>query len=178
VVCFGGLLHDVGKIGVSDGVLNKPGKLLPEEWDLMRSHVRIGRDLLSRVPVLSRVAEVVLHHHERIDGKGYPDSLSGEQIPLTARIIAVVDAYSAMTAKRSYKESMSEAEARAELVRCKGTHFDPAVVDAFLAALDDPVEEAPCPDSCGPLPSFYHPEDLRHALGGRRPARLTGGTPT
>ena len=70
--CYGGLLHDIGKIGVSDGVLNKPGKLLPEEWDLMRSHVRIGKDLLAHVPALDGVADVVLHHHERFDGNGLP----------------------------------------------------------------------------------------------------------
>jgi len=160
------LLHDIGKIGVSDGVLNKPGKLLPEEWDLMRSHARIGGDLLRHVPVMGRVADVVLHHHERIDGAGYPDKLSGDQIPLAARIISAVDAYCAMTSKRSYKESMSDAEAREELVRCKGTHFDPQVVDALLAALDAPEEDDPCPDGCGLPPSFYHAQELRLALGG------------
>ncbi len=164
VVCFGGLLHDVGKIGVSDGVLNKSGKLMPEEWDLMRSHVRIGRDLLARIPALEQVADVVLHHHERFDGKGYPEGLSGENISLASRIVCVADAYAAMVSKRSYKESMTDAEAREELVRCKGTHFDPAVVDAFLAVLDAPPEKDDCPDGCGALPLFYHPMELRHAL--------------
>lgn len=179
VVCFGGLLHDVGKIGVSDGVLNKAGKLLPEEWDLMRSHVRIGRDLLSRVPVLERVADVVLHHHERVDGGGYPDGLTGEQISLAARIIAVADSYSAMTTRRSYRESMTKEEACAELVRCKGTHFDPAVVEAFLAALERGPAEDPCPDSgCGLPPSFYHPDELRLALEGlMRPVRAVESAP-
>ena len=171
VVCFGGLLHDVGKIGVSDGVLNKMGKLLPEEWDLMRSHVRVGRDLLSRVPALERVADVVLHHHERFDGKGYPEGLSGEQISLASRIICVVDAYSAMIAKRSYKESMSDADARAELLRCKGSHFDPEVVDAFLTVLDQPAETDDCPDGCGLPPQFYHPMELERALQGTVAAR-------
>ncbi len=157
VACYGGLLHDVGKIGVSDGVLNKPGKLMPEEWDLMRSHVRVGRDLLSRVPVLSRVAEVALHHHERWDGTGYPDGLAGEQISLASRIVCVVDSYSAMVAKRCYKESSTEAEARAELIRCKGSQFDPAVVDAFLAVLDEPPSpEEDCPDTCSILPGDFH----------------------
>jgi HD-GYP domain-containing protein (c-di-GMP phosphodiesterase class II) len=143
---YGGLLHDVGKIGVSDGVLNKPGKLLPEEWELMRSHARIGRDLLARVPALARVADVVLHHHEGYDGKGYPDGLRGDQIALAARIVCVADAYCAMTSKRSYKESVDPQAARAELVRCRGTQFDPAVVDAFLAVLDDPPESDPADD--------------------------------
>jgi putative nucleotidyltransferase with HDIG domain len=164
IVCFGGLLHDIGKIGVSDGVLNKPGKLMPEEWDLMRSHVRIGRDLLARVPVLQRVADVVLHHHERYDGAGYPDGLGAEQISLASRIICVTDAYCAMISKRSYKESMSGDEARAELLRCRGSHFDPAVVDAFLATLDEPDTVDDGPDRGGVSASFYHPYELQYAL--------------
>lgn len=162
--CYGGLLHDIGKIGVSDGVLNKPGALLPEEWDLMRSHVRIGRDLLAHVPALDGVADVVLHHHERYDGGGYPDGLRAEQISLTARIVCVVDAYCAMTAKRSYKESFTQEEAREELIRCKATHFDPQVVDALLAVLDDPGTDDGAADGRGLLP---HPEeagDFQHVL--------------
>ncbi len=164
VCSYGGLLHDVGKIGVSDGVLNKPGKLLPEEWDLMRSHVRIGRDLLAHVPALDGVSEVVLHHHERFDGTGYPDGLAGEAIPLAARIICVVDAYCAMTSKRSYKESATPAEARDELIRCRGTHFDPAVVEAFLAALD----EAHAPDEAL-MPPELAEDDFHLALRPRTP---------
>jgi putative nucleotidyltransferase with HDIG domain len=164
VVCFGGLLHDVGKIGVSDGILNKPGKLLPEEWTLMQSHVRIGRDLLDRVPALRHVADVVMHHHEHYDGRGYPEGLRADQISLAARIICVADSYCAMTSKRSYKESMTPAAARAELLKCKGTHFDPAVVDAFLAALDDPRPDAADPDHLGESLSFYHPQELERAL--------------
>jgi len=159
VCCYGGLLHDIGKIGVSDGVLNKPGKLLPEEWDLMRSHVRIGKDLLAHVPALDGVADVVMHHHERFDGTGYPDGLRGEQIPLAARIVCVVDAYSAMVSKRSYKESSPPEEACQELIRCKGTHFDPDVVDAFLAALEGPDE-----DDCELLPELEEAGDFHHAL--------------
>ena len=166
VAFYGGLLHDVGKIGVSDGILNKPGRLTPEEWDLMRSHVRMGRDLLDRVPMLARVAEVVMHHHERYDGTGYPDGLAGDAIPLTARIVGAVDAYCAMTSKRSYKESQSDAEARAELARCKGSHFDPRVVDALLAVLDH-TETA---DDDPPL-GRSHPADFRHLI----PARLGNG---
>ena len=169
--CYGGLLHDIGKIGVSDGVLNKPGKLLPEEWDLMRSHVRIGRDLLAHVPALDGVAAVVMHHHERYDGNGYPDGLRGEQIPLAARIVCVVDAYSAMISKRSYKDSARPEEARQELIRCKGTHFDPQVVDAFHAALAEPAEED-CADACGLLPELEDAGDFHHAL---RPASVRKG---
>ena len=163
VTCYGGLLHDIGKIGVSDGVLNKPGKLLPEEWELMQSHVRIGRDLLARIPALGGVSDVVHHHHERWDGAGYPDGLAADAIPLAARIVCVADAYCAMTSKRSYKESLNKAEARNELLRCKGTHFDPAVVDAFLAALDD-ADCEPCPDACDLLPDMTHAAEFRHAI--------------
>ena len=164
IVCFGGLLHDVGKIGISDGVLNKPGKLMPEEWDLMRSHVRIGRDLLSRVPALQHVADVVMHHHERYDGGGYPDGLGADAISIASRIICVTDAYCAMISKRSYKESMTEAEARAELRACRGSHFDPAVVDAFLAVLAEPEEKDDAPDHFGVSSPHYHPLELEHAL--------------
>ncbi len=162
VACYGGLLHDVGKIGVSDGVLNKPGKLMPEEWELMRSHVRVGRDLLAHVPALEHVAGVVLHHHERYDGGGYPEGLQGESIPLPARIVGVADAYCAMISKRSYKESMNPAEARAELVRYKGIQFDPRVVDAFLAVLDEEAEEQPHGGT--PPPVLGDPDDFRLIL--------------
>ena len=159
--CYGGLLHDVGKIGVSDSVLHKPGKLMPEEWTLMQSHVRVGRDLLSWVPTLAQVADVVMHHHERFDGTGYPDGLAGESIPLAARIVGVVDAYCAMVAKRSYKEALSDGEARAELERCKGSHFDPAVVDAFLTVLQEPAED---PAAAFDAAEASHLEDFRRLL--------------
>jgi putative nucleotidyltransferase with HDIG domain len=136
VVYCGGLLHDVGKIGVSDGVLNKPGMLLPEERALVHSHVRVGHDIVSKVPMLSEVAGAVLHHHEWYDGSGYPDGLSGEEIPLPARIVSVADAYSAMVDRRVYKEAMPPDRARTELQRCAGTQFDPSLVDAFLRVLD------------------------------------------
>jgi putative nucleotidyltransferase with HDIG domain len=139
LVCYAALLHDVGKIGVSDGVLNKPGPLLPEETELMRAHVRVGHDLLRNVPVLRSVAEVVLRHHERYDGGGYPDGLRGDEIPLPARIVAVVDAYCAMITRRSYKEAYTEQHARDEVRRCAGSQFDPRVVDAFLGVLDTPA---------------------------------------
>ncbi len=174
VACYGGLLHDVGKIGVSDGVLNKMGKLGPEEWTLMQSHVRVGRDLLSWVPAaLGQVAAVVMHHHERFDGTGYPDGLQGEAIPLAARIVGVVDAYCAMTVRRSYKESVADAEARAELTRCKGTHFDPAVVDAFLSVLDAPRDDE---DDLvfAFAPGSDHLNDFRSLLQSSRPEAASG----
>lgn len=149
VVRYAALLHDIGKIGVSDGILNKPGPLLPAEHDLVRSHVRLGRDLILHVPALAPVADAVLHHHEWYDGSGYPDGLSGGDIPIAARIVCVVDSYGAMISRRSYKEAYGVPYARAELSRCAGTQFDPEIVGIFLAALDeagaensDPEDEA------------------------------------
>jgi HD-GYP domain-containing protein (c-di-GMP phosphodiesterase class II) len=166
VVCYSALLHDVGKIGVSDGVLNKPGPLLPEEMELMRAHVRVGHDLLRNVPVLQTVADIVLHHHERHDGTGYPDGLRGDEIPMAARIVAVVDAYCAMITRRSYKEAFTEVHARDEVRRCAGTQFDPGVVDAFLAVLDNPAAEDADDDSwaeCLVLPGLADRQLLRRA---------------
>ena len=157
VVCYSALLHDVGKIGVSDGVLNKPGPLLPEERELVRAHVRVGHDLLHSIPALRPVAEVVLHHHEWYDGRGYPDGLRGEEIPMPARIVAAVDAYCAMITRRAYKEAYSEAHARNELLEGAGTQFDPQVVEALLAVLDDPRSQDEDEDfnaECGLLPDF------------------------
>ena len=171
VSCYGGLLHDIGKIGVSDGVLNKPGKLLPEEWTLMQSHVRTGRELLARVPALRGVADVVMYHHEKYDGSGYPEGLKGDAIPLAARIVGTVDAYSAMTAKRSYKDSMNPAEARAELIRCKGTHFDPQVVEAFLEVLDEGVSAGDRADGHGLESNLDKGSDFHHVVRTRRPLK-------
>ena len=136
-VRYAALLHDIGKIGVPDGILLKPSKLSPEEFQMIQRHSMIGRDLVSRVPSLSAIAPIVLHHHERIDGSGYPDGLSGDNIDLTARIICVVDAFDAMTTPRPYREPVSPAEALAELKRCQNTHFDEGVVDAVGAILQE-----------------------------------------
>jgi putative nucleotidyltransferase with HDIG domain len=137
VTCYAALLHDVGKIGVSERVLNKPGPLLPEERKLVEAHVRIGHDLLHGVPALREVASAVLYHHERYDGGGYPDGLAGEHIPMASRIVAVVDAYCAMIDARIYKEAYPPEIARAELIRCAGSQFDPRVVEAVLRAIDE-----------------------------------------
>jgi diguanylate cyclase (GGDEF)-like protein len=135
---FGGIVHDVGKIGVPDSILTKPGWLSAEDWYEMRRHPEIGARILTGAK-MEDVGEWVLAHHERPDGTGYPHGLAGADIPLEARILAVADAYEAMTSDRVYRAALSADEARAELVRCTGTQFDKLVVDAFLRILDTPA---------------------------------------
>jgi GAF domain-containing protein len=132
---FAARLHDVGKIRVPDRVLNKPGPLNPQEREVMRCHSAWGSETLSGVPGLEVVATIVRFHHERWDGGGYPDGLGGACIPLASRIIAVCDAFGAMTCDRPYRAGMPPAEALGELRAGAGTQFDPAVVDAFCEAL-------------------------------------------
>jgi two-component system, cell cycle response regulator len=127
-------LHDVGKVAVPDAILAKPGPLDEDEWSFIRRHTIIGERIVAAAPALSRVATLVRASHERWDGAGYPDNLAGEAIPLGARIVAVADAFDAMTAARPYSVPQPPEEALAELRRCSGTQFDPAVVDAFAAA--------------------------------------------
>lgn len=129
---FGSLLHDIGKIGISERILLKPAQLTPEERAIVELHPRIGYRLVSMIPALEPIALGVLHHHERFDGEGYPARLRGEQIPLEARIICVVDSFSAMTQDRPYRARMPLEQACAELERCAGTQFDPTVVAAFV----------------------------------------------
>ncbi len=136
-VSYGALLHDVGKIGVPDSILLKPGKLTDEEWKTMRNHTLIGYKMISRIKFLKGAADVVLYHHERWDGKGYPYGIAGDSIPLSARIFCVVDAYDAITSKRVYKEAVPADIARTEIERCSGKQFDPAVVKVFLQTTDE-----------------------------------------
>lgn len=134
LIRLGALLHDIGKIGIPDAILHKPGPLNEEEWRRMRDHPMIGARILGEVDGYFQVlAQIVMSHHERWDGGGYPRGLAGEEIPLPARILSVVDAYDAMVSRRPYKEPMSIAAAETELRRCAGTQFDPAVVEAFMA---------------------------------------------
>ncbi len=128
----GALLHDVGKIGIPDAILHKPGPLNDEEWDLMREHPAIGERILRQLPGLADVALAVRHEHERWDGGGYPDGLAGEKIPLTSRIVLACDAYNALVSDRPYRARLSRAEALRELERCAGSQFDPTVVAALL----------------------------------------------
>ena len=138
LACLGALLHDIGKIGVPDAILHKPGPLTSEEWAIMRLHPEMGqRILLQASDTFAPLADVVVAHHERWDGCGYPAQLAGEQIPLAARILAVADAFDAITSRRSYKEALSVETAREELIRGAGSQFDPEVVKAFLQLLDE-----------------------------------------
>lgn len=129
----GALLHDIGKIGVPDRVLLKPGPLDEEEWAEMRKHPVVGYGMCRRIDFLAGAAMIVLHHHERWDGKGYPEGIKGSDIHPGARMFSVVDAYDAMTTDRPYRQAFTDAQARAEIARCSGTQFDPDVVAAFLS---------------------------------------------
>lgn len=131
-----GLLHDVGKIAISDGILLKPGTLLPAEREVIETHAVVGAHLIQNVPHLQPLVEIVLHHHERYDGKGYPQHLAGQDIPLLSRVLAVADVYSTMLADRPYRRARSIEEAQQELEHGAGTQFDPNVVKLFLEILN------------------------------------------
>jgi HD-GYP domain-containing protein (c-di-GMP phosphodiesterase class II) len=129
----GASLHDIGKIGIPDSILLKPGKLSPEETVIMQAHAWIGYQLTSRVAFLSSAAQIVLTHQERYDGTGYPQGLVGEEIPLGARIFAVADTMDAILSNRPYRRGQPYCVARAEIARGSGRHFDPQVVAVFLS---------------------------------------------
>ncbi|MGC1904345.1 MAG: diguanylate cyclase [Candidatus Acidiferrum sp.] len=141
---LGGVLHDIGKVAIPENILNKSGPLNPDEWDTMKSHVVFGAKILDPLSPLARIREMVLHHHEYFDGSGYPDALTGEQIPLGARIIAVADAFDTITSDRTYKKARAAEEALAELERCANAQFDGAIVALFVRTmrqLPNPVIE-------------------------------------
>ena len=136
-------LHDIGKVGIPDYILLKPGKLTPEEWTIMQTHARLGAEAIEHaeedaerpVPFLAIAKEIARHHHERWDGSGYPDRLAGEAIPIAARLMALADVFDALISRRVYKDPVSLDGAREMICAGRGTHFDPDVVDAFLADL-------------------------------------------
>jgi HD-GYP domain-containing protein (c-di-GMP phosphodiesterase class II) len=134
----GAILHDAGKIGVSDAILRKPGKLDAEEWDEMKKHPEMGYRMLQHIKFLEPALGIVLSHQERWDGGGYPRGLKGEEIPLGARIFAVVDTFDAMTSDRPYRPALSIEKAVEEVRTFAGTQFDPSVADAFLSI---PIEK-------------------------------------
>lgn len=129
---YASYLHDIGKLGIPDAILNKPAKLNEQELAVMRSHVQIGFDLVTQVQSLASAADLVLTHQEHFDGSGYPRGLAGEEIPLDARIFAVADAFDAMTSDRPYRRALSYDHARREIICQSGRQFDPAVVEAFI----------------------------------------------
>lgn len=138
VVTVGAAYHDIGKIGIPDSVLFKPSRLDEMEWHLMRQHPVVGAELIEKGSGsiglngdLSVVVQAIRHHHERWDGTGYPDGLRGEDIPLVARIIAVADAFDAMTTDRPYRKAVTREEVLREIIRCAGAQFDPAIVEVF-----------------------------------------------
>lgn len=129
---IGAHLHDIGKIGIPDAILNKQGKLTDDEFSIIRQHPEIGDTIVSKLRVFHSVGDIVRHHHERFDGKGYPDGLRGQDISLGARIVAVADAFDAMTSTRAYRQVFTLSQALEETKRCRGTQFDPDIVAVLV----------------------------------------------
>ncbi len=138
----GGPLHDIGKIGIDDAILRKPDRLTDAEFDIMKKHTELGDDILKAIPEMKDIRPIVRSHHERWDGRGYPDKLAGDAIPMLARVLAVADSFDAMTTKRPYNTHnvKSPEEAFAEVERCSGTQFDPKCAQAFLAVQERVLE--------------------------------------
>ena len=146
-------LHDVGKVGVPDAILAKPGPLDPDEWTFMRRHTIIGERIVAGAPALAQVGRLVRSSHERWDGAGYPDQLAGEAIPIGSRIIALCDAFDAMLSERPYQAPRTMSQAMLELRRCAGTQFDPAVVDAFRIVVADELARPGGPQVTAAVPA-------------------------
>ncbi|MCL6472642.1 MAG: HD-GYP domain-containing protein [Firmicutes bacterium] len=127
-------LHDIGKIGIREDILNKPDKLTMEEYEQVKNHAAISSQIVSRLPGLAHICDIVRHHHERHDGAGYPDGLKGGDIPLGARILAIADAFDAMTSNRPYKDAFEPKDALQEIKKCAGGQFDPELADTFVEA--------------------------------------------
>jgi len=138
---YAGALHDIGKLGIARNILNKPGELSEEEFLHVKSHPQMGDSIIEPVSFLKEPRDIILHHHERYDGKGYPDGLKGEEIPLGARILAVADSFEAMMSDRPYRSALDLHEAIAEIKDNSGTQFDPAIVQVFVETLSE--EETP-----------------------------------
>lgn len=126
------LLHDIGKIGIPDAILNKPSRLTEEEYELMKKHPEYGWVVLHQIPGLERASLLILHHHESFDGKGYPGGLKGEEIPIGSRIVSVIDAFDAMVSTRPYRDGLPFEEAERRLLQASGTQFDPDILEHFL----------------------------------------------
>ncbi len=146
-----GLVHDVGKIGIPDEVLSKPDVLSPSEYEIVKQHAALGAAMLSALPNMERLAPIVRAHHERWDGTGYPDGLAGEEIPLLARVLAVADAFSAMTTDRPYRKGLDWETALREIERQRGRQFAPVIADAFITAVRKRTEQSPSEQTALPL---------------------------
>ncbi|WP_052302351.1 HD-GYP domain-containing protein [Bacillus sp. SG-1] len=135
---LGAKLHDIGKIGIPESILNKPGRLTEEEYELIKSHTVIGYNMVNHIKIFEKndIFNAILYHHERVDGTGYPEGLTGEQIPIIAKIIAVADSFDAMTSTRVYRKSKSLQYAVGEIKKYRGIHYDKEVVDAFLRVIN------------------------------------------
>lgn len=135
-----GLLHDVGKIGVPDAIINKPAKLTDEEYAVIKQHPGMGAEILKNITEFPKLSTGARWHHERYDGRGYPDGISGQEIPMEARIIAIADAYDAMSSRRSYRNVLPQAQVRSEVEKGKGTQFDPVYAEIMLNMIDDDTD--------------------------------------
>ncbi len=133
------MLHDVGKIGILDGIINKPGRLTDEEFAVIKSHTTKGAKILENISEMPNLSIGAHWHHERMDGRGYPDGLKGENIPETARIICVADCYDAMSSNRSYRKVLPQEVVRSEIEKGKGTQFDPRIADIMLRMIDEDI---------------------------------------
>jgi len=161
-------LHDIGKVGIPDQVLLKPGKLTAQEWEVMKTHARLGAEAIARavedthqpVEFLAHARQIALHHHERWDGSGYPDGLAGDAIPLSARLMALADVFDALISRRVYKDAMAPDEARRIMQEQRGRHFDPDLLDLFLASFEE---------FCA-IANRYPDETTADAAGARREA--------
>lgn len=134
---YGSILHDIGKIHIMESVLAKPGPLNESEWDVMKNHPVVGMEMVKNIPFLAPAIPVILHHHERWDGHGYPYRLAGEQIPKAARIVAVADSLDAMVSSRNYRDSLTPDQAYKEILRCNGRQYDPDVVKSFQSVWEE-----------------------------------------
>ena len=145
------LLHDIGKLGIPDQLLHKPGPLTADEYAQVKQHAVIGADILSAVPFTGALALIVRHHHENWDGTGYPDGLRGDAIPLGARVLAIVDCYDALTSDRPYRRSLSHERAMAMILERRGTMYEPELADAFLRIVGE-LRQAPDRERAGSAP--------------------------
>ena len=145
-IYYMGMLHDIGKIGIPDAILKKPGKLTEEEMQIIRNHPTIGGEILKDFTAIQGISDGARYHHERYDGNGYNEGLKGEEIPLAARIICVADSYDTMSSKRVYKELHEENYSLSELDRCSGKQFDPAIVPFMIEMIKDGTAPLPRPD--------------------------------